>query len=66
MSQDLLLEIGTEELPAVALMPALDEMKSLFAAKAAELRLTHGDIATYGTPRDWRSSRAMWPKRRAP
>ncbi len=51
MSQDLLLEIGTEELPAVALMPALDEMKSLFAAKAAELRLTHGDIATYGTPR---------------
>lgn len=51
MSQDLLLEIGTEELPAVALLPALDEMKALFAEKAAELRLKHGELATYGTPR---------------
>lgn len=51
MSQDLLFEIGTEELPAVALRPALDEMKQLFADKAAALRLTHGGISTYGTPR---------------
>lgn len=51
MSQDLLLEIGTEELPAGALVPALDEMRALFADKAAALRLAHGALSTYGTPR---------------
>ena len=51
MSQDLLLEIGTEELPAVALRPALEEMKALFADKAKAARLRHGEIHTSGTPR---------------
>ncbi|MDR0965142.1 MAG: glycine--tRNA ligase subunit beta [Myxococcales bacterium] len=50
-TRDLLLEIGTEELPASEILPALDEMKKLFAEKAAAARLTHGLIATYGTPR---------------
>jgi len=51
MSTDLLLEIGTEELPASFVTPALEEMKELFAKKAQEARLTHGEMRTYGTPR---------------
>lgn len=51
MPQDLLLEIGTEELPASFVAPALDEMKQLFALKAQEARLVHGEVRTYGTPR---------------
>ncbi|HEY3446095.1 MAG TPA: glycine--tRNA ligase subunit beta [Myxococcales bacterium] len=51
MPKDLLLEIGTEELPASFVMPALDEMKELFAKKAGEARLTFGEVKVYGTPR---------------
>ncbi|MBI5544593.1 MAG: glycine--tRNA ligase subunit beta, partial [Deltaproteobacteria bacterium] len=51
MPQDLLLEIGTEELPASFVAPALEEMKDLFAKKAQEARLTHGELRVYGTPR---------------
>ena len=51
MPKDLLLEIGTEELPASFVMHELDEMRELFAKKAQELRLTHGESKIYGTPR---------------
>ncbi|MGC4116096.1 MAG: glycine--tRNA ligase subunit beta [Myxococcales bacterium] len=51
MPKDLLLEIGTEELPASFVMPALEEMKELFAKKAGEARLTFGESRIYGTPR---------------
>lgn len=51
MSKDLLLEIGTEELPASFVMPALEEMKEQFVQKAAEARLAHGEVRVYGTPR---------------
>ncbi len=51
MAKDLLLEIGSEELPASFVAPALAEMKETFIAKAREARLAHGEIKTYGTPR---------------
>ncbi|HCF61956.1 MAG TPA: hypothetical protein DFS52_28655, partial [Myxococcales bacterium] len=51
MAKDLLLEIGSEELPASFVLPALQELKELFAAKAASARLAHGELHTYGAPR---------------
>ncbi|MGI5863272.1 MAG: glycine--tRNA ligase subunit beta [Myxococcales bacterium] len=51
MAKDLLLEIGSEELPASFVLPALQEMRELFTAKAASARLAHGEIHTYGAPR---------------
>lgn len=47
----LLLEIGTEEMPARFMLPALEQLKELVAKTLAELRLQHGQIRTMGTPR---------------
>lgn len=51
MSKDLLLEIGSEELPASFVAPALAEMRDLFVKKARDARLSHGETRTYATPR---------------
>ncbi|MDH3392905.1 MAG: glycine--tRNA ligase subunit beta [Desulfobulbaceae bacterium] len=51
MPHELLFEIGTEEIPAGFLMPALTEMKNIMARKLDELALPHGEITTVGTPR---------------
>ena len=51
MSRDLLFEIGVEELPAGYVPPALDQLEAGARAALAELRLTHGEITTLGTPR---------------
>lgn len=48
---DLLLEIGVEEMPVTAVLPALEQMKKMIAAGCDKLRLSHGDVETYGTPR---------------
>ncbi|MBX7096738.1 MAG: glycine--tRNA ligase subunit beta [Myxococcaceae bacterium] len=48
---DLLLELGSEELPASFLGPALDDLEKAFKAGCEAARLTHGPIARYGTPR---------------
>ncbi|HKJ64573.1 MAG TPA: glycine--tRNA ligase subunit beta [Desulfopila sp.] len=47
----LLFEIGTEELPAGYIEPALAQMRDKFAAKAGDLKITHGPILTLATPR---------------
>ncbi|HSV93067.1 MAG TPA: glycine--tRNA ligase subunit beta, partial [Desulfobacterales bacterium] len=47
----LLLEIGTEEIPAGYIDPALAALKALVAQRLAEARVDRGDIATCGTPR---------------
>jgi glycyl-tRNA synthetase beta chain len=48
---DVLFEIGSEEIPARFIVPALDFMKG-FAEKAfAEVKLANGGIETFGTPR---------------
>ncbi len=48
---ELLFEIGTEELPAGFQKPALAQLKENFINKAKELKLGHGSVVTFGTPR---------------
>lgn len=51
MPKDLLLEIGTEELPASFVAGALEAMPRLAAEALAAARLAHGAIRPLGTPR---------------
>ena len=48
---DLLLEIGTEEIPAKFMPPALAELAKLTKEKLDEHRLAYEKIDTWGTPR---------------
>ena len=48
---DLLFEIGVEEIPAPAVLPALDQLEELVQKGLGEVRLEHGATRTYGTPR---------------
>ncbi|WNG38096.1 glycine--tRNA ligase subunit beta [Archangium violaceum] len=58
MASDLLLEIGAEEIPASFIVPALEDLKRVITERAAEARLKHGEVRTYGTPRRL----AVWVK----
>jgi len=49
--RDLLFEIGTEEIPAGFLAPALGQLETRFTRKAAELKIEHGAVRVMGTPR---------------
>lgn len=49
--RDLLFEIGTEEIPAGYLEPALAQLETQFAQKVMELKIGHGTIRAMGTPR---------------
>lgn len=49
--RDLLFEIGTEELPAGFQAPALLQLREKFIKKAAEQKIGHGQITTFGSPR---------------
>ncbi|MHB9073450.1 MAG: glycine--tRNA ligase subunit beta [Desulfobaccales bacterium] len=51
MASELLLEIGTEEIPARFLPPALEEMAASFRKLLDAERIGVGEILTYGTPR---------------
>lgn len=51
MAQDLLLEIGVEELPASFVAGAVAALPQLVTKRLAELRLTHGAVRATGTPR---------------
>jgi glycyl-tRNA synthetase beta chain len=51
MARDILLEIGTEELPAGFLDPALAFLERALPAALHEARLSHGPVWTEGTPR---------------
>ena len=48
---NLLLEIGTEEIPAGYIEPALKQMEELFAAQVKKNRIGFDSIHTTGTPR---------------
>jgi len=48
---DVILEIGTEEIPAGFIPPALADMKQRFGKFLEESALTVGDVETLGTPR---------------
>ena len=51
MKKDLLLEIGTEEIPAHAMPNLLREMKRLAGEMLTEQRISYDEIRTLGTPR---------------
>lgn len=50
-AQTLVLEIGSEELPAGDLTDALKQLKAAVPALLDELRLEHGGVDVHGTPR---------------
>jgi glycyl-tRNA synthetase beta chain len=51
MSRDLLIEIGTEEIPAKFAMRALAELPAQVRARLAADRIEHGEVRALGTPR---------------
>ena len=51
MGRELLLEIGTEEIPARFLPPVLEEMAASFHKMLDAERIGVGEILTWGTPR---------------
>lgn len=51
MHHDLLFEIGAEELPSSFVAGALSALPSLATKRLKELRLGHGALRVYGTPR---------------
>ncbi len=48
---DLLFEIGTEEIPAGFITPALRQLEEDLAKALLEARLAHGEVKAVGTPR---------------
>src|SRR5438045_3369466 len=48
---DFLLEIGTEEVPAAAVVPALEQLRVLTGELLDRERIGHGEVRTMGTPR---------------
>jgi glycyl-tRNA synthetase beta chain len=51
MASDFLLEIGTEEIPASYIQPALDAMATMLSKFFSAQRIDHGTIQTMATPR---------------
>ncbi|MEW6661576.1 MAG: glycine--tRNA ligase subunit beta [Bacillota bacterium] len=51
MAQDLLFEIGTEEIPARFMPPALEQLKNLAETGLASRRLNCQSLLVWGTPR---------------
>jgi glycyl-tRNA synthetase beta chain len=51
MQHELIFEIGTEEIPAGYINPALDNLARLLTGRLAELGLGHGAVKTAATPR---------------
>jgi glycyl-tRNA synthetase beta chain len=49
--EDLLLEIGTEEIPASFVLPALADLRRSLTEGLTAARLSHGEVRAYGTPR---------------
>jgi glycyl-tRNA synthetase beta chain len=48
---ELLFELGSEELPARFVVPALDDLEKNFKDQCAALSIKHGAIRRFGTPR---------------
>ena len=46
----LLVEIGTEEIPAGYIAPALDHFRQTLGRRLEEARIGFGEIRTFGTP----------------
>src|SRR5262249_12220070 len=50
VSEDLLFEIGTEELPAGGVTPGVEQLRGLVLSGFKEVRLEHGAAHTFATP----------------
>ncbi|MFO0597471.1 MAG: glycine--tRNA ligase subunit beta [Myxococcaceae bacterium] len=48
---ELLFELGSEELPARFVIPALDDIEKNFTEQCAALNIKHGAVKRFGTPR---------------
>jgi len=51
VAKELLCEIGTEELPASFVEPALEELRQKLTELLSSARISHGEPRTFGTPR---------------
>lgn len=51
MAKDLLLEIGTEEIPARFMSGVLGQLEKIAARKLTELRISYTEVQVLGTPR---------------
>lgn len=51
MTKDALLEIGCEELPASFVTIGIRQLKAVAEESLAAVRLSHGDVTAFGTPR---------------
>lgn len=51
MGKELLLEIGTEEIPAAFLPRAMEDLGEMIRQAFRESRITHGEVITMATPR---------------
>jgi glycyl-tRNA synthetase beta chain len=51
MMDTLLVEIGTEEIPAGYIVPALEALAATLQQRLAAARIAHGAVETFGTPR---------------
>jgi glycyl-tRNA synthetase beta chain len=51
MGKELLLEIGTEEIPAAFLPKAINDIKTLITKEFSEVRIGYGDVVAMATPR---------------
>jgi len=51
VARELLCEIGTEELPASFVEPALEELRQKLIELLSSARISHGEPRTFGTPR---------------
>jgi len=51
MSNELLLEIGTEEIPAAFIPKALQDLSSMIRKALTDERIPYGQVQTFGTPR---------------
>lgn len=51
MGKELLLEIGTEEIPAAFLPQAMGDMEEMIRREFSELLIRHGEVKTMSTPR---------------
>jgi len=49
--ETLLLEIGTEEIPAGYIEPALNAITSMLLKKMTDARIDHGSARIFATPR---------------
>ncbi len=51
MAKELILEIGTEEIPAGFMRDVIDKLSEIASRELAGNALTYGNISSYGTPR---------------